>query len=333
MRISVIVPCYNAERWLPECIASLRGQTMEDFEALLVDDGSRDGTAGLLAGAARADARLRVLRQENRGVSAARNRALGQARGEWLFFLDADDVLPCDALETLLSAAAEDCDLVVGRHAVFSARGEEEIRPEGSWPHLSGEARRRAAALRLIEGDSVLNIMCNKLHRRAYAEAQGLRLVEGVRVAEDNLFNLEAVLTGRGIADVPRVTYRYRMHGDSAMHRQSGSQFEMHLPWLRALRALLLRLGRMEAYYGAFLDSVTLRLYKDGGVPNVLRRWEDQALPLVLVPDLREDGMSPRDRRLYRLVQSGRYPAVYPLEAARQILARRAGGLMKGGEG
>ena len=333
MKISVIVPCFNAERWLPECVASLRGQTMDDFEALFVDDGSRDGTAGLLREAARADARLRVFRQENRGVSAARNLALGQARGDWLFFLDADDVLPREALGTLLSAAGEDCDLVIGRHTVFSEQGEEAVRPEGGWPALSGEARRRAAALRLIEGDSVLNIMCNKLHRRAFAKARGLRLCEDVRVAEDNLFNLEAVLTGRGIADVPRVTYRYRMHGGSAMHRQSGPQFEMHLPWLRALRALLLRLGRMEAYYGAYLDSVTLRLYKDGGVPNVLRQWREKALPLAAVPGLEAGRMSPRDGRLYHLVMSGRYPFVYPFEAARQILGRKAGGLKRRGAG
>ena len=330
MKVSVIVPCYNAQAYLAQCLDSLRRQTMTDFEALLVDDGSDDQTPGILADAAAEDARLTVLRQANAGVSAARNRALRQARGEWVFFLDADDLLPEDALQNLLAAAAEGVDLVVGTHALLSEGGRQTILPEGRWPKLAGEERRRAAALRLIEGDSVLNIMCNKLHRRSLLQREGIELAEDLRVAEDNLFNLEAVLCGSGIAYVPSVTYLYRMHEASAMHRQRGTQFDIHRPWLRRMGEMLRRRGVMEAYYGAYVDSVVLRLYKDGGVPGVWRGWKTKALPLAEQPELDETRMSAADRRLHRLVSGGLYPAAYPLIAAVQI-ARRKAGRLRGG--
>ena len=328
--ITVIVPCYNAQKYLAECLESLQRQSYPDFEALLVDDGSTDATPELLSGFAAKDCRFKVFTQRNAGVSAARNRALEEARGEWVFFLDADDVLPQDALEALAAAADEDVDLVVGTHTVFTDESEETVRPEGGWERLHGAAGQRAAALRLIEGDSVLNIMCNKLHRRSLLEKEGMRLAEGLRVAEDNLFNLEAVLCGRGIASVRQVTYRYRMHGGSVMHHQQGSQFDIHLPWLREMGKLLCRRGVMEAYYGAYLDSVTLRLYKDGGIPGAMRCWREKALPLADRPGLDERKMSPRDRRLYRQVRHGTYPYWYPFYAVLQITGRKAEGLLSG---
>lgn len=116
------------------------------------------------------------------------------------------------------------------RHLMDPARGKRFF-PGRDGSGRQGRRAARAAALRLIEGDSVLNIMCGKLHRRARIEREGLRLNPGVAVAEDALFNLEAVLCGRGIAYVPGVAYRYRTHAASAMHTQTGGEWERHLPW------------------------------------------------------------------------------------------------------
>jgi peptidoglycan/LPS O-acetylase OafA/YrhL/glycosyltransferase involved in cell wall biosynthesis len=91
--VSIITPVYNAARWLPETLATVRAQTLTDWEHLLVDDGSTDGSAALVEAAAREDARFRLLRTErNGGPSAARNVALDAARGRFIAFLDADDL-------------------------------------------------------------------------------------------------------------------------------------------------------------------------------------------------------------------------------------------------
>ena len=322
MRVSIIVPCYNSARYLTACVDSILAQTMPDFEAILIDDGSTDGTLALCKVLAAGDARLCVLHQENAGVSAARNLGLSHARGEWITFVDSDDLLTPDALETMLSAATDEADMVVCAHKTFAPDGAEQtVIPQTRWMDGSCEAVRHAAARRLIEGDSVLNIMCNKLHRRS--RIAGLRLNEQVRIAEDALFNLEAVLLGRGIAYVNRVTYLYRTHEASAMHTQTGGELERHLPWLRALRETLLRLGVMERYYADYLNSVVLRLYKDGGVGGVLRHFDEQARPLIVVDGLDVRRMSARSRMLLLLARSGAYPVVYPLIYPAQVARRK----------
>ncbi len=103
--ISVIIPVYNAEEWLRDALASLQAQTYTDFEAILVDDGSSDGSADICSELCKRDCRFRLIRQENGGVSAARNRGIEQANGEWLAFMDADDIMPTDALEVMMRAA------------------------------------------------------------------------------------------------------------------------------------------------------------------------------------------------------------------------------------
>lgn len=91
--ISVIVPVYNAERWLRRCVDSILGQTFTDFELLLIDDGSKDGSGAICDEYAARDSRIRVFHKPNGGVSSARNLGLGNARGEWITFVDADDYL------------------------------------------------------------------------------------------------------------------------------------------------------------------------------------------------------------------------------------------------
>lgn len=101
--VTVVTPAYNAARFLPEQLAAVRAQTWRDYEHIVVDDGSTDATADLLARAAAEDDRLRVLRQPNSGAPAARNLALAQARGRYIAFLDADDLWLPEKLERQVS--------------------------------------------------------------------------------------------------------------------------------------------------------------------------------------------------------------------------------------
>lgn len=324
MKISIIIPCYNSEKYLGACMDSVLSQSFSDFEAILIDDGSRDGTRAVAQTYAQKDPRVRVLAQENAGVAAARNLGLAHAKGEWITFVDSDDLLPRDALDTLLSGVGEEIDMVVCAHETFDETGKREVViPESRWMDKRGEAQRRAAALRLIEGDSVLNIMCNKLHRRALLERESIRLKPGVKIAEDALFNLEAVLCGRGIAYVNRVAYCYRTHSASAMHTQTSSEMQRHEPWLLAMRDMLISRGQMEAYFPAYLDSAVLRLYKDGGVSHAVRRFGSDVLPLLPLTELNPKSMTFGARVLAWLCKKGLYPAVYPMIYPVQVIRRK----------
>ena len=139
--------------------------------------------------------------------------------------------------------------MVVCPHETFDETGRvRAVWPETRWYRGSAAHKRRAAALRLIEGDSVLNIMCGKLIRREMIERERLRLVSGLKMAEDALFNLEAALCAREIAYVHRVAYRYRIHSQSATGSRRGGEWETHRPWLIAMRDMLLRRGELEPY-------------------------------------------------------------------------------------
>lgn len=326
MKVSIIIPCYNSEKYLQACMDSVFAQTFSDFEAILIDDGSKDDTLRIAREIEKQDARVRVLAQENSGVAAARNLGLDHAQGEWVTFVDSDDILPEDALETLLSACKDAVDMVVCAHETFDENGPiETVIPQSRWMDKRGAARRRAICLRLIEGDCVLNIMCNKLHRRALIEREHLRLTQGVRMAEDALFNLEAVLCGGKTAYVNRVAYRYRMHAASATQTDKTAEYDKHLPWLKAMGDMLLRRNELEAHFGAYLDSIALRLYKDGGVSGVMRGFEEKVLPLLQLDRLDVKKMSMQDRMLYWLCQRGLYVKAYPMIYPAQVIARKMG--------
>ena len=103
--VSVIIPCYNAQDNLAQCIDSILGQTLEQIQIICVDDGSADATLEILQDYQARDPRVLVIRQQNAGAGAARNRGLEQATGEYLSFLDADDFFEPDMLEKAVTAA------------------------------------------------------------------------------------------------------------------------------------------------------------------------------------------------------------------------------------
>jgi glycosyltransferase involved in cell wall biosynthesis len=124
--VSVVVPCYNQARFLAEAIESALSQTYADLEIVVVDDGSQDDTPKVGAAYVRKDSRVRLIRQENRGLAGARNRGLAEARGEYVVFLDSDDRLLEEALEVGVREleANPDCAFVSGHYRPISAEGD-----------------------------------------------------------------------------------------------------------------------------------------------------------------------------------------------------------------
>jgi len=166
-RVSVVVAAHDAERFLRPTLASVLRQTFADFELVVVDDGSRDGTAGLVRGLAAEDARLRLVTQTNRGVSAARNRGVAAARGELVAFLDHDDLWRADKLAR--QVAKLDATPGAGVATCFSALLDERQRCTG-WrvgDRADGDVYRRMLACDLVSGGSVV------LARRAALDAAG----------------------------------------------------------------------------------------------------------------------------------------------------------------
>ena len=213
--VSVIVPVHNSEAFLGELVGSVLAQTMGDFELICVDDGSTDGSPQALARAAAADARVRVVTQPCRGVSAARNAGLAAARGAHVLFADADDLLEPHLLELALARAGRDgSDVVVfGYSEWYAQTGVNEPRvqvvPEGLYDG--------AAPLAALTGAPAPDVLTpnvwRMLYRREFLAQEGISFPEGLRTAEDLVFVYEALGAAARISFMPDVLYRYRRDG------------------------------------------------------------------------------------------------------------------------
>ncbi|MEE0974576.1 MAG: glycosyltransferase [Muribaculaceae bacterium] len=118
-KISVIIPIYNVEKYLPQCLDSILAQTFTDFELILVNDGSKDRSGNICDEYAQKDSRIVVIHKENGGASSARNRGLDIAKGEWISFIDSDDYVTPNLLSNLTSKSGNDTSLIIsGIHKV-----------------------------------------------------------------------------------------------------------------------------------------------------------------------------------------------------------------------
>ena len=116
--ISIIVPVYNVETYLEECLDSIQNQTYTDFEVLLVNDGSTDGSKAICERYCQTDKRFRLMNQTNQGQSVARNNGVTASTGEFIAFVDSDDIILSNYLETLMQHMGEDVDIVESQFTV-----------------------------------------------------------------------------------------------------------------------------------------------------------------------------------------------------------------------
>ena len=190
--VSIIIPVYNAEGTLPRCVDSILNQTFTDFELLLVDDGSADASGAICDCYAAKDSRVRVFHQANSGVSASRNLALDQARGDYLQFLDSDDWITPDATSCLVRAMeGGPCDMVVSD---FSRVVGERVSQKGDIEE-DGILTREEYAAHMMENpaDFYYGVLWNKLYRRNIVEEHHLRMDPEISWCEDFMFNLEYI--------------------------------------------------------------------------------------------------------------------------------------------
>ena len=201
--ISVIIPVYNVEEYLCRCVDSVLDQTYRNTEILLVDDGSPDNCPAICDEYARQDARVRVLHQENKGLSGARNAGIDVAKGQWLAFVDSDDYLAPDFLERLLEACERTgSDLSVCRW--------EYVRGEKIPEHGTGETRvytgREMLANLYLPDGAYFVVAWNKLYRRELFEE--IRYPLG-KIHEDEATTYRIYDKVRQAAYVDRSLYGY----------------------------------------------------------------------------------------------------------------------------
>lgn len=222
--ITVIIPVYNAAAYLPACLDSVLAQSYSDIELLLVDDGSTDGSGELCNDYACRDARVTVLHQANAGPAAARNAALEVAQGEWVAFIDSDDVVHIRYLEVLLSYVTDDVDVVQSPYQIIDANQ----RGRYDRQHLAAPLPTRCKVQQLTGDEALLDMLYQrdtansspcKLFRRSLFD--GLRFPTAFHVYEDLYLMAQLYPRLRKMVCVDVPIYYYFKQDSGTLNSQS----------------------------------------------------------------------------------------------------------------
>ena len=184
--ISIIVPVYNVVSYLEKCIASITSQTFTDWELILIDDGSTDGSADIAGKLHDKDTRIKIFSKPNGGVSSARNLGLDLAQGKYVMFVDSDDICHPQLLEILYTAAESDTELVMCNYSRFQTEPDF-IKIEGCYPE---KLKSRQEIYQSLILNNILHPPFAKLYLSNIIERHGLRFPIELQLGEDVLFNL-----------------------------------------------------------------------------------------------------------------------------------------------
>lgn len=262
-RFSVVIPCYNVASTLPDTLASLRQQSLTDWEAICVDDGSTDETLALLRREAAQDDRIIVWPQQNAGPSCARNTGVALAKANWIAFLDADDEWSSDKLAEMeeMATEADDIDAIYGRIAFYD--------PQNDRTTAHSSVKEGPTPLARLLGENPVCTLSNLCVRKSsFEEVGGFR--EDMRFSEDLEFLIRLVSAGKTLVGTRSLLVRYRASIDGL----SANLVQMHLGWRQAVLSAGTCLtppqrARAEAVHLRYLARRALRL--DGPAQVALR--------------------------------------------------------------
>ena len=261
-KVSLIVPIYNVEPYLEECLNSVLAQTLSAFEAILIDDGSPDRSGGIADEFAARDGRMKVIHKQNEGVSAARNDGICHAMGEYLFFLDSDDRLAPDALEKLYTAATEnDVDVVLSDYITFDAERETPYKVATS--EFSSTKRSDLDALQLAvfnmgpasipaQSSTILRGVGAAWHyliKRDLIVDNDLRFDTTLKgLFDDGLFMLTVLERASSVSYINIGTYFYRHVPSSITRSFNSSLFERYDKVYEAIDAFIERYDKCDNF-------------------------------------------------------------------------------------
>ena len=203
IKVSIVVPVYNVEKYLPKCIDSIRSQTYENLEIILVDDGSSDNSGAIANQYVKLDKRIRVVHKKNEKVSAARNTGIDMATGEYICFADADDYLMPDYVEYLLELAIKHNADVAMSVDMFTTFHPNQVK--GEWVKVKTPEE---ATIDILTYNMPIGVYC-KIFRRDFL-GTGIRFIPHIYIGEGFNFNTMAFQRANKIVEGNRRIYFYR---------------------------------------------------------------------------------------------------------------------------
>jgi glycosyltransferase involved in cell wall biosynthesis len=221
MKISVIIPAYNVEKYIDRCISSIVNQTRPAYEVIVINDGSTDYTDRIIDAHSIQHKNITVMHIENSGVSAARNIGLLKAKGDYITFCDADDWYDHNVLENLAQTVEEfNCDMVVyGRKDVFENKPDSFAYNTSKGVTLIDISKEEYLTKYFATGKHTFSV-CNKLYKSQIIKSNLLLFNTNLNLSEDTLFNLEYLNYANKICEDYRVSYNRLYRNGSAIYKR-----------------------------------------------------------------------------------------------------------------
>ena len=223
-KVSVIMPAYNAEKWIKNAVQSVLLQSYSNFELIIVNDGSEDGTKEICESFIRNDQRIKLFSQKNSGLCAARNQGLQLASGDYFIIIDSDDVLEPKALESLVfTAEIKEADIVIAGY--WSVRKNDENKTLRSTGYDFDFEPKGSVNSREVEELIKANIIAptwNKLYKILYASE---RFDTKLAINEDVLFSLKAIKKAARVSVIAEPTYNYIIQNNNSLSSRFHPEF------------------------------------------------------------------------------------------------------------
>lgn len=252
-KVSVIVPVYKVEKYIGKCIESILSQTFKDFELILVDDGSPDRSGAICDQYAQKDSRIQVIHKENGGVSSARNVGIAESKGEWLCFVDSDDTVDKDYIETLYAGIIEYNDVDISIAGYRSVDGVLNLISTNKF-EKTFDSQDLPKVLSLAEINNTINSPVCKLFKKNIIIDNNLEFEPTLSYGEDHIFVLNYLMYVKNIYVSNQVIYNY-FHRLNDSLTSAGCSPEKMLTYVKVLKnqyeLLNLRL-KSKDYYSTY---------------------------------------------------------------------------------
>ncbi len=289
MLFSIIIPCYNVEKYLAECVDSILAQTVDTFEVILVNDGSKDDTGSICDAYAAKDARIRVIHKENGGQSSARNMGTAVAKGDYIIYIDSDDfIMDRDFLKKMTEAAGS--DIIFYKHKKFDDETKQFSPCSYSFADL-GEASYYDTLKAMIAADAFFGMPWNKCIRADVIRDNNIRFDESFS-CEDMDWIYYIVLNSRSLTtvDEPFIAYRQRANSvTSSLKIKSLNDFVLIL----------------EKWYAKAQSGDTTQELKEIMLPSLAKYYSNLLILYTRVKDKQKHDYDKRLKKLSALLRYG----------------------------
>ena len=252
-KVSIIIPVFNGEKYIEECIKSIINQTYKNLEIIIVNDGSTDKSIEIVNKYKEVDDRIKIINKENQGVSIARNIGMENATSEWIMFVDSDDTLEKDAVENFARKIDKDADIIFSNVYCLIDNKKEIAKCIYKETRDFYDSDKKELIDSIFYDNEKWKVKYAptpfaKLYRKKFLQENKICFIENLKYGEDGIFNFLAFNYAKKIVFIDKLTYNYRIHNESVMRKYDPNLIENYTKLLNEYEKKLIEKNLYEQY-------------------------------------------------------------------------------------